>query len=68
MERMTYTKNQNGEISFKTLTPGGGKRGDDHNVSALLAGIIAYYVKTTDQLFGKKKPVLMSAFRWVRGI
>lgn len=67
MERMTYTKNQNGDISYRTLTPGGGKRGADHNVAALLSGIIAYFTKVEGQLFGKKRKRLATAFKWVRG-
>lgn len=45
LERMTYTKNpQNGEISYKTLTVKGGKRGEDHFTSALLCLVGAYYL------------------------
>jgi hypothetical protein len=43
LERMTYSKNPNGDISYKTLTERGGKRGEDHFTSALLCGIAAYY-------------------------
>lgn len=44
LERLTYTKNPNGEIVYKTLTERGGKRGEDHFTSALLCGIGAYYM------------------------
>jgi hypothetical protein len=64
LERMTYTKNPLGEVVYKTLTPKGGKRGDDHNTSALLCAILTYYVLIEDQLFTKKrKPLVFS--RWV---
>lgn len=43
LERMTYSKNPNGDISYKTLTERGGKRGEDHFTSALLCGVAAFY-------------------------
>jgi hypothetical protein len=46
LERMTYTKNPNGDISYKTLTERGGKRGEDHFTSALLCGVGAYHMTT----------------------
>lgn len=53
LERMTYSKNPNGDISYKTLTERGGKRGEDHFTSALLCGVGAYYMTTE---FGKSAP------------
>ncbi len=44
LERMTYTKNPNGEIVYKTLTERGGKRGEDHFTSALLCGVGAFHM------------------------
>lgn len=44
LERMTYTKNPNGEISYKTLTERGGKRGEDHFTAALLCGVGAFHM------------------------
>lgn len=44
LERMTYTKNPNGDISYKTLTERGGKRGEDHFTSALLCGVGAFHM------------------------
>jgi hypothetical protein len=63
LERMTYTKNPNGDISYKTLTERGGKRGEDHFTSALLCGVGAYYMT---QEFSKATPKrrLMKAI-WV---
>jgi hypothetical protein len=43
LERTTYTKTPTGEIVYRTLTPKGGQRGDDHNTSALLCAMIAQY-------------------------
>ena len=45
LERMTYMKNPNGDISYKTLTYRGGKRGEDHYTAALLCGSLAYYLE-----------------------
>jgi hypothetical protein len=44
LERMTYTKNPNGEIVYKTLTERGGKRGEDHFTSAMLCGVGAFHM------------------------
>jgi len=44
LERMTYTKNPNGDISYKTLTERGGKRGEDHFTSAMLCGVGAFHM------------------------
>ena len=44
LERMTYTKNPGGDISYRTLTPKGGKKGEDHFTSALLCAVLAYYL------------------------
>ena len=45
LERMTYVKNPTtGVISYKTLTPAGGKKGADHFSAALLSGVLAYYL------------------------
>jgi hypothetical protein len=44
LERMTYTKNPSGDIAYKTLTPKGGKRGEDHFTGALLCASFAYYM------------------------
>jgi intein/homing endonuclease len=45
LERMTYTKTPSGDIVYKTLTARGGKRGDDHYTSALLCGVLAFYLE-----------------------
>jgi hypothetical protein len=44
LERMTYTRNPTGQIVYRTLTPKGGKKGEDHFTSALLCGTLAYYM------------------------
>lgn len=63
LERMTYTRSPLGDISYKTLTERGGKRGDDHFTAALLCGVGAYHL-THEQLFRKKKVKLMRSI-WV---
>jgi len=64
LERMTYTKTQTGEVVYKTLTPKGGKRGEDHNTSALLCAVLSYYVLVEGQLFSKRKEPLAFS-HWV---
>lgn len=65
LERMTYSKNTiTGEISYKTLTIKGGKRGEDHFTSALLCAAGAYYITNEFSSQKKKKKNLMLA-RWV---
>lgn len=45
LERMTYVKNPtSGIISYRTLTPAGGKKGEDHFTAALLSAVLAYYL------------------------
>jgi hypothetical protein len=44
LERMTYSKNPSGDITYKTITDRGGKRGEDHFTSALLCGVGAYHM------------------------
>jgi len=45
LERTTYRKTPAGELIFTTLTPTGGKRrGQDHNISALLCFVLALYM------------------------
>ena len=56
LERMTYSKSVNGDITYKTLTDRGGKRGEDHFTSALLCGIGAYHL--TGMTMVNQKPDL----------
>jgi hypothetical protein len=62
---MTYSKNPSGDISYKTLTPKGGQRGDDHFTSALLCAGMAYYVEN-ESLTQVKKPVKLYVGEWVK--
>lgn len=45
LERMTYSKTVTGDIVYKTLTVKGGKKGEDHFTSALLCGVLSYYLE-----------------------
>lgn len=63
LERMTYTKNPNGDIVYKTLTERGGKRGEDHFTSALLCGTGAYHM-TTEFIRSVPKVKLLRAL-WI---
>ena len=66
LERMTYSKTPLGDIVYKTLTERGGKKGEDHFTSALLCGILAYYLANESLNFSKKKQKLFSGF-WFQG-
>lgn len=63
LERMTYTKNPNGDIAYRTLTERGGKRGEDHFTSALLCAVAAYYF-TREYSLARPKPKLMES-SWI---
>jgi hypothetical protein len=58
LERMTFTKTQQGEIVYRTLTDKGGKRGEDHFTAALLCATMAYYLTYESLTFGAKKTKL----------
>jgi hypothetical protein len=62
LERMTYSKSTTGDITYKTLTDRGGKRGDDHFTSALLCCIGAYHL-TNGMVITKRAPLLRPS--WV---
>jgi hypothetical protein len=64
LERMIYTKNPNGDIVYKTLTPLGGKRGADHFTAALLCGCLAYYLEN-ESFVPKRKPKKLFGARWI---
>lgn len=54
LERMTYRKNQYGDIIYTTMTQKGGKRGADHNTAALLCAIIGYHLIIGEGMLQKK--------------
>lgn len=60
LERMTYIKNPTtGIISYRTLTPAGGQKGEDHFTAALLCGVLAYYLINEKLDFQAKKAKLI---------
>ena len=61
LERMTYTKTISGDIVYRTATPKGGERGADHFTSALLCGVMAYYLNNESLNFRPKKQKLAGA-------
>lgn len=63
LERMTYVRNDRGDIRYKTLTPMGGQRGEDHHTAALLAGIVANYQMMDAELY-KKKTTRLASTSW----
>jgi hypothetical protein len=66
LERMTYTKNPSGEIIYRTLTPKGGKKGEDHFTSALLCATLAYYM-ANDYFLSKPEKKKLFAPMWIGG-
>lgn len=64
LERMTYTKSTTGEVVYRTLTPKGGKRGEDHNTAAMLCASMAYWMQMDATLWAKPTPILAKS-RWV---
>jgi hypothetical protein len=64
LERMTFTKNATtGDIVYKTLTPKGGQRGEDHFTAAMLCAVLAYYLENESIFARSRKPKLFKA-RW----
>ena len=61
LERMTYSKSPSGDITYKTLTDKGGKRGDDHFTAALLCCIGAYHL-TNGMVLIKREPLMRPAW------
>jgi hypothetical protein len=59
LERMTYTKTPTGEIVYRTITPKGGKKGEDHFTSALLCGSLAYHLSTDFSYRKTARPKLL---------
>jgi hypothetical protein len=45
LERMVYIKTPSGNRVYRTITPKGGKGGDDHFTSALLCSTMAWYLE-----------------------
>lgn len=64
LERMTYSKSVSGDITYKTLTVRGGKRGEDHFTSALLCGVLAYYLENESFRVNTKQKSLLKPI-WV---
>jgi hypothetical protein len=68
LERMTYSKTPTGDIVYKTLTPKGGKKGEDHFTAALLCGVLAYYLNTEFIMNRpKQKPLMQPTWLGVGG-
>lgn len=66
LERMTYSKTPTGDIVYKTLTPKGGQKGEDHFTSALLCGVLAYYLQNESMDF-KRRTSRLARPRWFLG-
>ena len=58
LERMTYTKNIAGDITYKTMTERGGKKGEDHFTASLLCLTGAYHLSTNFGNRVEKKKLL----------
>ena len=59
LERMTYSKTPTGDIVYKTLTPKGGKAGEDHFTQALLCASLANYLNTEFMMFQPNREKLI---------
>lgn len=64
LERMTYSKTPTGDIIYKTLTPKGGKKGEDHFTQALLCASLAHYLNTEYMMFKPNREKLIG-FGWI---
>ena len=67
LERMTYIKNPNGDISYRTLTERGGKKGEDHFTSALLCAVMAYYLEKENLDLKRKNKKLVRPHWFMTG-
>lgn len=63
LERMTYTKTPRGDIVYKTLTPKGGEKGEDHHTAALLCAMVAHYTLRDQKIYGPRNRKL-AKFSW----
>jgi hypothetical protein len=63
LERMVYVTTSSGNKVYRTLTPGGGAKGQDHFTAALLCAVLAWYIKN-DLSLVQEKPKLGGA-RWL---
>jgi hypothetical protein len=64
LERMTYMKSASGDISYRTLTIRGGKRGEDHFTAALLCASLAYYLEN-ELLNFKRQSKILAGTSWL---
>lgn len=64
LERMTYSRTSTGEIIYKTLTPKGGKRGEDHFTAALLCGVLGYYLNN-EYILNQQQRKKLAGFFWL---
>jgi len=65
LERMSYTKNPTtGIISYRTMTPAGGHKGEDHFTASLLSAVLAYYL-TNESLDFRSKQVKLLGTGWL---
>jgi hypothetical protein len=66
LERMTYHKTPRGDIVYKTLTPKGGEKGEDHHTAALLCSMVAHYTLRDQKIYGPRNRKL-AKFSWSAG-
>lgn len=64
LERTTYSKTPSGEIVYRTLTPRGGSRGDDHHTAALLCAMVGQYIMK-DAINNKPKAKRLFTPKWL---
>jgi hypothetical protein len=64
INHLTSIKTPTGEITYKTITTRGGKRGEDHFTSSLLCGALAFYLNTDFSFRKVARPKLLG-FSWL---
>lgn len=62
LERMAYSKNPSGDVVYKTLTPKGGVKGEDHFTSALLSAILAYHITKELSILARPKKLFTATW------
>lgn len=64
LERMTYMRTEAGRLVYRTSSPTGGLKGDDHFTTGFLCGLFAYHVKVELEEMNPRKRKLAGA-RWI---
>lgn len=66
LERMVFVRTPSGNKVYKTLTPGGGQKGNDHFTSALLCASLGWFLKNESLMKPQKKAKKLAMPGWMR--